>query len=172
LNRTHLAEADDMAAAQKLRESALLSEASGDLAAHDTRMTEADLAQSRASLLSPTRTELAAIAPITAPTALSSAALGHKENAVKHERAADQARLEGKNFLAAAEAEQAANEFRQASSYDSLSGDTAGSVKNKINADTLQRGAARDRERGYSSPLTSPAALALAASRSTQNSAS
>lgn len=167
-----MAEADDVAAAQKLRESALLSEAAGDLAAHDTRMTEADLAESRASLLSPTRTELAATTLMTTPTAMSSAALGHKEKAIKHERASDQARLEGKNFLAAAEGEQAANEFRQASQYDTLSGDTAGSVKNKINADTLQRSASRDRERGYASPLTSPAALALAASRSTPNSAS
>ena len=91
---------------------------------------------------------------------------------MKHERAADAARLEGKNFLAAAEGEQAANEYRQASQYDNLSGDSANAVKNRINAQTMAASADRDRERGYTSPLTSPAALALAASRSTPTSAS
>ena len=63
--RLHLAEADDVAAAEKLREAANLEASAGDTVAHDVRLTEADLAESRAALLSPTRTQLTATAPIT-----------------------------------------------------------------------------------------------------------
>jgi hypothetical protein len=85
----------------------------------------------------------------------STASTVHRAEALKREQSSNQASLSGQPWLAAAEAQAAAVEYKKAAEMDGVAGDTLGLTRNSQDSELASSKAVRERLRGSSPPYQS-----------------